>query len=307
MSGSTVMDAEQRARMSAASVLDVPAEAIEARLLASRPGRDVYVLEAAGERVIAKCYPDEPRTRAGGENLARFGGDHGLLVVPRCLKIDPQLRVVVMTRVPGLPLPVVLDGAKAAAAIARAGRAVAALHALPVQLATALARAELIAGASLVAVARADRAHARTALDEAAALLGAAPATGLVPSHGDLGPAQILCGERVGIVDFDRALMAEPGLDLGNLLAQLARKRGTAGGLLFDRLIGAYATAARPPTPVTLAPADDAATARSVAVGYALLVLVRKLAWLPVEGRPPVRAAIDTLVTGSHPGRAPSG
>ena len=296
VSGWAVTEADLRARMSAASVLETPANAIRARLLASRPGREVFVLEAGGGRVIAKCYPDRPRAQTGGERLASFGGGHGPLVVPRCLKIDPELRVVVMTVVPGIPLTAALDGPGAASAIARVGRAVAALHALPVTLPTALDRAEELDRASRAPVARADRAQVHAALDKAATLLGAAPSMGLVPSHGDLGPAQILCADRVGIVDFDKAVMAEAALDLGTLLAQLARKRGATGRRLFDRFLDMYDVAARRARLAESAAAADRELTQSVVRGYALLVLVRKLAWLPSEDQQPVRAAIDSLV-----------
>ena len=48
------------------------------------------------------------------------------------------------------------------------------------------------------------------------------PADGIVPSHHDFRPAQVLLhGGNVGFIDFDGASMAEPALDLGRFRAKL--------------------------------------------------------------------------------------
>ena len=289
--------ARERARAAAAGVLGVSVASTRIEVLSRRLGREVYVVAGAGRRVAVKCYPDPMRARLGGERLAAFSCSHGSLVVPECLNIDPDGLVVVMSLLPGVPLASILEGPGAARASGRVGRAVAALHAIPARLPNTLERAEAMDQVAALDFGREDVTRAGLALKRATTSLGTAPASTLVPSHGDLGPAQILCwGDRVGIVDFDKAVVAEPALDLGNLLGQLVRKRGEEGHRLFDPLLDAY----RETVPRGLGAASPgiggAVPSRSEVVGYALLILLRKLVWLPSVRRAPVRSAIDYLI-----------
>lgn len=285
-----------RAQAAAAAVLGVPSAAQHLRHLASRPGREVFVVDAPGRRLVAKCYPDRVRAQRGGERLAALSGEHGPLLVPDCLRIDLDARVVVMSLLHGTLLDATFDGPEAGAAAAHVGRAVAALHAIPAVLSTELRRAEMIGLAGSLVLDGEDAARAEITLTRAITLLDASDESTLVSSHGDLGPAQILdCGQHIGIVDFDKAVMAEPALDLGNLLAQLARKRGPEGGRLFGTLFDAYRSVETGGPRAAPVLGGGAKPSRSEVLGYALLVLLRKLAWLPAEERPQVRAAFETL------------
>ena len=289
--------ARERARAAAAGVLGISVAAAGIEVLSRRLGREVYVVVGGGRRVAVKCYPDPLRTRLGGERLAAFSCSHGSLMVPECLKIDPDGMVVVMSLLPGVPLASILEGPGAARASGRVGRAVAALHAIPARLPNALERAEAIDQAAALDFGREDATRAALALKRATSSLGTTPASALVPSHGDLGPAQILSwGDRIGIVDFDKAMVAEPALDLGNLLGQLVRKRGEVGYRLFDLLLDAYRETLPRGLEAATPGLGGATPSRSEVVGYALLILLRKLVWLPSVRRAPVRSAIDFLI-----------
>jgi len=189
---------------------------------------------------------------------------------------------VVQTLLRGRPLLQTLPDGDA---IARLGAALAALHALGAPLPSRRPRGGELAAAE-AALARLDgddRAPAQAALARAREALASAPPLAEVPSHGDLGLAQVLdCAPRIGIVDFDKAALAEPALDAGNLAAQLVRRRPGDGRELAAALVAAYEAAGGAPLgPHVLA--------------YATVVLVRKLAWLPSARRAPVRAALSAL------------
>ena len=109
-----------------------------------------------------------------------------------------------------------------------------------------------------------------------------------VVCHGDFGWAQLLdCDGAVGVVDFDRAAEGEPAFDLGNLVAQLLRRRGPAGRPLVDPLIEEYELHA-------------GRSVRERVLPYAALVLVRKLGRLRHEERPWLRAALSALQDGRY-------
>ena len=61
--------------------------------------------------------------------------------------------------------------------------------------------------------------------------------------HGDLHPMQILVGERLVILDWERARMSEAEEDLGNLVAHLAWESTDAAPQAWRRLLAGYAAA----------------------------------------------------------------
>ena len=273
---------EERARAAAADVLAVAPASVRCSPLGVREGREVYVAEDGARAVVAKCYPDPGRAAAAAQALAALGGEHGPLLVPRALALDRERGVVVQTLLRGRPLLETLPGDDA---IARLGAALAALHALGAPLPSRRPRdGELAAAeAALARLDGDDRGPAGAALARAREALTSAPPLDAVPSHGDLGLAQVLdCAPRIGIVDFDKAALAEPALDAGNLTAQLVRRRPGDGPELAAALVAAYEAAGG-------APLGGRVRA------YATVVLVRKLAWLPEARRAPVRAALSAL------------
>lgn len=276
-----------RARSAAADLLGAAGEPV-VLALSIRPGREVYACQAPGRRVVAKCFPDDARAAVCARALDLLGGAHGELVIPRCLGHRAGSGVVVQEFLEGQPVGPALQGRRGADVVRRAARAAARMHALPVALPQRLGREQAVASARAAVEALGDAGEplARTAWRVARRELAQAPAAPSVPSHGDLGWAQLLdCDPAIGILDFDKACQAEPGLDIGNLVAQLLRSRGDAGAPLRDRLVSTYEAA----TGVCVADAADA---------YALLLLVRKLAWLAPARRGELRAAIELLLGG---------
>jgi Ser/Thr protein kinase RdoA (MazF antagonist) len=129
----------------------------------------------------------------------------------------------------------------------------------------------------------ADRARiAAAALERARGLLGKSLQP-LVPSHGDFGWAQLIGqGESVALVDFDKAGMAERSLDLGNLLAQTVRSG--LGPAQACAVLRGYAG-------VTGVEASEPA------VGYALLILARKLDHVSEDRIPEIQRALGAILS----------
>lgn len=275
-----------RARDAAADVLGGGGEpALLA--LSIRPCREVYACEASGMRVVAKCFPDDVRAAVCARALDLLGGVHGDLVIPRCLGHRAGSGVVVQEFLAGDPVGPALRGRGGSDMVQRVARAAARMHALSVGLPQRLTREQAVASAraAVDALIGADQPIARTAWRVARRELACTPLLPPVPSHGDLGWAQLLdCDPAIGILDFDKACEAEPSLDIGNLVAQLLRSHGDGGVPLRDQLVSTYEAA----TGVVVAGAADA---------YALLVLARKLAWLAPARRDAARAATELLLS----------
>ena len=277
----------QRARAAAARVLGGEPDALTVAALRVREGREVYLCSAGERAVVAKCYPDAERAAAAARALELLGGAHGPLLVPECLALDAGERVVVQTHLRGRPLGERLAAGAGDEAVRRLAAAVGALHGLGVRLPAEVSRATTLAAAedALRRLSGADARLAARGVAGAREAFDGAPPLGPVPSHGDLGVAQILdCPPHLAIVDFDKAAQAEPALDVGNLVAQLVRSRPGDGAALAAALVAGYEAAA-------------GATVAPLAAAYALLVLARKLAWLAPGRRAPVRAALEALVS----------
>jgi len=284
---------EPRAREAAGAALAADPRELDVVALAVRPTRETYACAAnGGPRVIAKCYGDARVAAASHRALGRVGGDHGLVRVPRSLRYDAARGVIVQDEIVGASYLPLLEGDAAPDAVRRAARALAGLHALPGRPAARRDRAVIAAEArgALPAVPASARDLADAAFAWAQRSLRAVPVTPDVPCHGDFGWAQLIdCGGAVGVVDFDRAVMAEAAFDVGNLVAQLVRRRGATGVALAAPLIEAY----------------ERASGRAVgelALPYAALVLVRKLGRLRPHNRPQLAAALSALGAGRYGG-----
>jgi len=240
--------------------------------------------------VVAKCYPDAGRAAHAAAALEALGGQHGVLRIPRCLGLDVEMAVVVQEHISGEALGLHLEGPRAERTMELASAALSALHRLPVQLESRLERHSCLeqVGAALARLPADRRRIAAAALERASHLLceNVQPS---VPSHGDLGWSQLMShAEGVAMVDFDKAGMAERGLDLGNLLAQTVRS-----GLEPNRaraLLNGYAEV----TGIDVA---------EQAVGYSLLILARKLDRLP-DRVGTIQRALEAILSSAPARRA---
>jgi aminoglycoside phosphotransferase (APT) family kinase protein len=276
---------EPRARDAAAGTLSSDPEQLVVVALSVGEKREVYACAAPAGRVVAKCYGDPVAAAASSRALQRVGGRHGAVLVPRCLHYDAARQVIVQDLLPGGPFLPLLEGADAPAAVRRAARALATLHGLPGRLEARRSRAAVIAEScgAVPDVARQDRRRAAAAFRWAQGSLEEHPEMPYVVCHGDFGWAQLLdCDGAVGVVDFDRAAESEPAFDVGNLVAQLVRRRPSAGCGLADALIEEYERETGWPV-------------RDLAYPYAVLVLVRKLGRLRPHNRGLLRGALTVL------------
>ena len=283
---------EPRARDAAAGTLATDPERLVVVALSVREKREVYACAAPPGRVVAKCYDDPAVAAASSRALERVGGRHGGVLVPRCLHYDAARQVIVQDLLPGGPFLALLEGADAPEAVRRAARALAALHGLPGRLDARRSRASVIAEAcgAVPDVAAQDRRRAAAAFRWARDSLEERPEMPDVVCHGDFGWAQLLdCDGAVGVVDFDRAAEAEPAFDVGNLVAQLVRRRGAAGCPLAGLLIEEYERETGRPV-------------RDLVFPYAVLVLVRKLGRLRPHNRGELRGALAVLAAGRYDG-----
>lgn len=279
----------RRARRAGAELLGVGVRSTTLALLsANRPRRQVYRVGAGGRALIVKCYPGPLRTTLAAIRLTAFAGAPDV-VIPTCLRVDVPGRLIAMDLLEGTPLLEVLAGPGAEAAAEQVGRALGSLHRHPAELPVRRRRARILRFATKFRhlAAEEDRARIDRAVGVATSTMAAIPELDPVPSHGDLGPAQILFrAGSLAIYDFDEAAYAESALDLGNLLAQIVRRHGRRGFELHAALVRGYATRAVPPPPALVR-------------AYAIAILARKLARRPASERAVLRTAIDLLVAES--------
>jgi Ser/Thr protein kinase RdoA (MazF antagonist) len=142
-------------------------------------------------------------------------------VVPAVLEVAPDLRVVVLSDVPGRPLrEALLEGDLVACA--RAGFALGGWHAAwhgdpPGELGAQTAEREVA-----LLRARADTASPETARAVEHALPEETEEWDCATVvHRDLYEEQVLVGDRVGLIDLDDAAAGPPELDVGNLVAHV--------------------------------------------------------------------------------------
>ncbi len=158
--------------------------------------------------------------------IASWSRDRGSFRVPELMApTDPG--VLVFAPAPGSPLKAVLDSddeSAVARAVARTGRAIASLHQCPAGFhevhdrgaETATLGRWITIGEQVIDSAAGLRASYRALLAASRAL----PEAPLALAHRDLHDGQLLiAGESVTVLDIDTLSLAEPELDLGNLLA----------------------------------------------------------------------------------------
>lgn len=189
-----------------------------AALVAHRPERRAVVRRADG--AYAKVVRPERTLELA--RAARTAGATGLRV-PRVLDVDVPAGVVTTAALPGRTLHDLLgaDSPAVLPAAREVGRALAALHASPLQ-----PGATVHDGAAESQVLRRWTGLARShgvggVVADVAALLD--PPAPLVPVHRDLHDKQLLVDEdgSIGVLDFDLAAAGEAALDLANLLVHL--------------------------------------------------------------------------------------
>jgi thiamine kinase-like enzyme len=155
--------------------------------------------------------------------------------VARPLTYVREMRTVLLDDVPGTRLLDLLRNAdEALPAIRRTARAVAALHQVPLdQLPTTRGRTANDDAARLSRVV----AKLQSALPESAAqvqdiaeaIAADLPNGPAVPTHGDLKPGHLLITEgSVGILDFDKLAVADPLIDVTNLVAAFGKARDSS-------------------------------------------------------------------------------
>jgi Ser/Thr protein kinase RdoA (MazF antagonist) len=211
--------------------------------LKSKQGRR-HTVRAVGprRRAIVKAYQSE-RAPVVAARLRSLAAGPAEPQVPEVLHVDPTLRLVILSEVPGRPLREALL-AHDLAECARAGAAVRLWHsfwfgAAPPPLVPHTAERELE-----ILSAWADRAEPAIAekVRRAAAGLSAEwPATTVV--HRDLYEEQIVLGSRIGLIDLDDAALGPAELDVGNLVAHIELLELRSGRDLcapLEALLGGY-------------------------------------------------------------------
>lgn len=312
-------DAVDRARRAAAGHLRVGPEAVALELLDLRRSvRPVFLARAGGRELVVKQYVDGDFLAGAARRLSAVAAIDGRVEVPRLLDVDGGDLLLLMSAVHGVPLLDRLAGdpTEAAAASERAGAAVAILHGSPIVFPGRKGRRDTLEGSArmvakyeraarehaiaagdpaLTSEVEADAARFRAGFGLAERLLADLPEGPLVPTHGDLGPGQLLdCGPRIAILDFDWAVAAERARDLGFYLAKLTRELPGRGEEPAERFLAGYAEEGELPA----RPAIDA---------YTLVILLRKLARAT---RPPAltadweAAAADERAAAAGPIRA---
>jgi Ser/Thr protein kinase RdoA (MazF antagonist) len=190
--------------------------------LKRKPGRRCTFRAIAPERTaIVKVYASE-RALTVAARVAALSAGPTEPRIPDVLFVEPLLRMVVLSEVPGIPLRIAALGGDAASC-RRAGAALGRWHSfwrgrLPDALRPHTSKAELD-----ILRSQAERAPAAIASAALSALscVGTddwAPATVV---HRDLYEEQVLLGEEVGLIDLDDAAGGPPELDMANLCAHL--------------------------------------------------------------------------------------
>ena len=212
---------------------------VRTSLLRYRPGRRVTLSvdvrsRRSTARLVGKVYGDLAKAAAVHEEaraLWQAVGDGGPVAVPAPVAFVPEIPMVLWRRVPGVGLDQLLLGPSGVRHVEAAGRAVAALHALP-----PLTRRRRSAVADLgrfhVRVERVARVAPslgdglRSWAHDLAALGQAFDDPAERPVHGDCKPSQLhVATTRTWVLDFDNCGLGDPALDVGTFLASL-RQRG---------------------------------------------------------------------------------
>jgi len=190
--------------------------------LKHKPGRrTTYRAHGARRNAIVKVYASE-RAPIVAARIAVLAHGPEDVEVPRVLLCSPELHLLVLSEVPGVPLREALLAADMETC-ARAGRALGAWHRAfqgmqpgPLARHTLDRELEILEGrieSSPPELATAVRAALRPLVDGAWGWPGAL--------HRDLYEEQIMVGERIGLIDLDDAALGPPELDIGNVLGHI--------------------------------------------------------------------------------------
>jgi tRNA A-37 threonylcarbamoyl transferase component Bud32 len=204
--------------------------------------------------IVGKVYP--PKSIAGRvwqtmQALHPQGAQTGI-VTPLPLRLVPELDLILMEALPGISIKRLLWKAKTAeqgrGVIDEVARALAAIHAF--RLESDEVRSEPTDLRYLEAEAASLDVVAPEFARRVAALLDGVrrdPVAGGSPCfiHGDFAPSQLLVdGDTIAMLDFDRACLGDPAIDVGNLMAKLHKKAVTKGAdhyrPLAERFLSAY-------------------------------------------------------------------
>jgi aminoglycoside phosphotransferase len=205
----------------------------------------VRALDAGGKVIgYAKLYVGDGALRTHAFHEALAGADG--LRTPRSLGLDADARILVVEAMDGRPLAAIRDG-QLIAGVHALGRALAALHSVPLLDAPSFERLEvsrLLKAAELIGRAQpAASAAARRLADLLATRSGDAEGEARL-LHGDVHPGNaIVSGDSLALVDLDAVSLGPAAADLGSFLAYLryaritgklpaALERGLAGALL---------------------------------------------------------------------------
>ena len=225
--------------------------------LKHKPGRRT-TFRACGARrnAIVKTYASN-RAPIVAARIAALAGGPAAMEIPEVLLCEPELHLVALSEVPGLPLREALltDDAETCE---RAGWALGTWH-----------RAWLGASAGPLVPHTAEReieiltARIESSPDEIAVLVQAqlpsvtdgewAPATVV---HRDLYEEQIMVADRIGLIDLDDSALGPPELDIGNLCGHielLELRSGRDLRAMTEQFLGGYRRAGPPLDPTLLA------------------------------------------------------
>jgi aminoglycoside phosphotransferase (APT) family kinase protein len=214
--------------------------------LKSKPGRR-WTLRACGPEgtAIVKLYASG-RAPVVARRVAALAAGPSEPVVPAVLDVDAELRLIVLTDVPGRTLrEALLAGDRATCS--RVGSALGAWHAAWEGIRPAPLVEHTVDREIEILCTHADAASQRVARTVEAALpplMGAWACTTVV--HRDLYEEQVLTGEQVGLIDVDDAALGPPELDLGNLIGHvelLERRRDADLATVKRALLEGYAEA----------------------------------------------------------------
>lgn len=213
-------------------------------VLKHKPGRrSTWRAVGSRGRAIVKQYESD-RAPSVAARVAALGAGPVEPAVAELLACDPELRLVVLSEVPGAPFrEAVLAGDLTASA--RVGAAVARWHTAWRGVDPPGFRSHTADREVDLLLAHADAAPA--ALGDAVRTAASTMSGGWACStviHRDLYEEQVLVGGRIGLIDLDDAALGPPELDLGNLVAHLellAIRSGRRLTPVVDALLDGYA------------------------------------------------------------------
>lgn len=216
--------------------------------LAYKPKRRYVgaVLTSAGPALVARAYAPSGRVSAAPRGIGF--GQGSMLAVAACVAIEERRGIQVFEWLPGTVLTELTGSVlEREGWFQHVGHALAELHAGPQDaplLAHIASGAELPSAAQTIATICPELAKQAADLARRVAHgMESAPAVPVRILHGDFHPGQTLIqGERVGVLDFDRAGIGDPAYDLGAFIAHLERDQAT-GRMdrdALDRLSAAF-------------------------------------------------------------------